>query len=260
MKISYQEIAPSPALSDIVDRIWIRESDGSSMELSDMQTCLPLGTVEWIIQTKGEPIIGWYKDQKFVYPGNYFIGLMTTYANWKMFGQSKLIGIRIKPEGAIRLLGRPIAELSEGTVNAELLIKRQELSILDRLMEMDNTVQQISLLEAFMHHHLDKFQQKESYFTEVFAQLRSLNSNFSTEQIAEKFFLSERQMQRLYKNYLGVSPKTYERILRFSKAVDVIRADQHPNWAAMASQLGYSDQAHLIRDFKSYSGMTPTIF
>lgn len=260
MNISHQEFSPSPALASVIDRIWVSETADHADELSPMQNCLPLGMIEWIIQIKGKPIIGWYKGTRVTYPTNYFIGLMTTFARWQMYGQSKVIGIRMKPEGAIRMLRQPIAELTGSSVEAHNFIHRKELSILDRLMEMEDTTSQISLLEAFMHHHLMAGNVKDNYFADVFAHMRSVNSSFSTKEIADRFFLSERQMQRLYKDQLGVSPKTYERILRFSRAVETIRKNEHPNWSSLAYQLGYSDQAHLIRDFKSYSGMTPALF
>ncbi len=260
MDIRYREFAPSPALASVIDRIWVSETEGNADELTPVQTCLPLGMIEWIIQIKGGPIIGCNDGNIIRYPTNYFIGLMTTFASWQMYGQSKVIGIRMKPEGAIRLLGQPLAELSGCSVDAENFIHKKELSILDRLMEMENTTSQIGLLEAFMHHHLMAKTGKDNYFTDVFANLRLINSSFSSKEIANQFFLSERQMQRLYKDQLGVSPKTYERILRFSRAVEKIRKKEKPNWSSLAYQLGYSDQAHLIREFKSYSGMTPSLF
>jgi AraC-like DNA-binding protein len=58
---------------------------------------------------------------------------------------------------------------------------------------------------------------------------------------------------------VGLPPKTMARILRFDRAVQRLRAD-HPDFAQIAIDCGYYDQAHFNREFREFSGMTPSQF
>jgi len=75
--------------------------------------------------------------------------------------------------------------------------------------------------------------------------------------LAEDFGTSERQLQRLFAEYVGVSPKWVMRRARLHEAA--LRADTggDVDWAALARDLGYADQAHLTRDFTATIGEPP---
>jgi len=63
-----------------------------------------------------------------------------------------------------------------------------------------------------------------------------------------------------FRRYLGVTPKYYQRILRFNDVLRVIQNEGPVAWSAVAHHCGYSDQSHFIRDFRHFSGFNPTEF
>jgi AraC-like DNA-binding protein len=63
-----------------------------------------------------------------------------------------------------------------------------------------------------------------------------------------------------FRRYLGVTPKYYQRILRFNDVLRVIQSEGPVAWSAVAHHCGYSDQPHFIRDFRHFSGFNPTEF
>lgn len=67
-----------------------------------------------------------------------------------------------------------------------------------------------------------------------------------------------RQLQRLFKTYVGISPKETIQRLRLIEAAEMLRTKETIDFASLALDLGYSDQAHLIRDFKQMTGHTPS--
>ncbi len=75
--------------------------------------------------------------------------------------------------------------------------------------------------------------------------------------IASGLDVSPRHLLRIFRSELGLSPNHFKRSLRFLEALD--RGDQaaHPDWAGIATEAGYFDQSHMIRDFKALSGLTP---
>jgi AraC-like DNA-binding protein len=79
------------------------------------------------------------------------------------------------------------------------------------------------------------------------------------EQAAARFEVTPRTLQRLFAEYVGVSPKAVLRRARLHEAAQ--RADNGSvDWAALAADLGYSDQAHLVRDFRAHLGTTPAAY
>jgi AraC-like DNA-binding protein len=66
---------------------------------------------------------------------------------------------------------------------------------------------------------------------------------------------SERTLNRLFEEHVGLGPKRFSRVVRFQHLLR--RLDDKPNWSAFSTELGYSDQAHMIREFKQLFGCTP---
>ncbi|WP_438444881.1 AraC family transcriptional regulator [Gorillibacterium sp. sgz5001074] len=77
------------------------------------------------------------------------------------------------------------------------------------------------------------------------------------EPLAERFHLSPRVLQRLFLKYVGVSPKWVIRRYRLLEVADRLVQGAPPSWPDLAADLGYYDQSHFIRDFKSMVGHTP---
>lgn len=76
---------------------------------------------------------------------------------------------------------------------------------------------------------------------------------------ARRYGLSTRQLQRLFNDYVGVSPKWIILRYRIHEAIERA-ASAEVDWAQLALELGYSDQAHLVRDFTTTIGMSPTAY
>lgn len=79
-------------------------------------------------------------------------------------------------------------------------------------------------------------------------------------QLASAAGLSVRSLQRLFATYVGVGPKWVILRHRIHDALERAEADGEPDWAALAAELGYSDQAHLVRDFTATVGVPPTAY
>lgn len=76
--------------------------------------------------------------------------------------------------------------------------------------------------------------------------------------LADEAELSVRSLQRLFATYVGVGPKWVVLRYRIHEAMERAESDPEVDWAALAADLGYSDQAHLVRDFTATVGVPPT--
>ena len=257
IEVSDRHYQPSASLRDVVEEYWHCSAAGASTELSGEQRCLPLGTVEIIIQLRGRPILGWLNQQWTTFPKAYVGGIIKGAVVWKAYGDTELFGICLKPEGMLQLFGTPLGGIIDSFVDAEDFFRKEDTPIIEKIQEAPDDKMRIFLIEAFFHNQLAKFNPKDNYFTEALRRIRRQEKGFSATTVSKALFVSERQSQRLFKENLGVTPKAYYRIMRFRDALTFTRQNQAISWAQLSYDLGYSDQAHFIRDFKEFSGVTP---
>jgi AraC-like DNA-binding protein len=75
--------------------------------------------------------------------------------------------------------------------------------------------------------------------------------------VASELGVSERHLRRVFREAVGVSPKTFAKLARFQRALGDERLGRHAGWASIAVEAGYYDQAHLIAEFRAIAGVTP---
>ncbi len=147
--------------------------------------------------------------------------------------------------------------------------------------ELINEMPAIQLLcKAEIHHqletassHLARVQLLSQYFYEkIYSNHRqellinhliqsdSINYKSHLRDIPKNFAVSERQLERKFKTSVGISPKKFQRIIRFEKSLQLLQGADYSELTAIAYQLQYTDQSHFIKDFKTFSGMTPYEF
>jgi AraC-like DNA-binding protein len=90
-------------------------------------------------------------------------------------------------------------------------------------------------------------------------ELLKMSGNLPVEQMASLACLSLRQFERICKERIGLPPKLFARVVRFSKAYRLRENHQDVSWTHIAYESGYFDQMHLIRDFKQFAGVAPGI-
>ncbi|UTV30649.1 helix-turn-helix domain-containing protein [Photobacterium atrarenae] len=87
--------------------------------------------------------------------------------------------------------------------------------------------------------------------------LKGIEIGDTPGQLNENIQLSQRQIERLFQFWLGMTPKHYQRILRVKKAINFLRRHKNANLADVAQQFGFSDQAHMTREFRVIACITP---
>lgn len=88
--------------------------------------------------------------------------------------------------------------------------------------------------------------------------LEGIDQEKSLGQLSDNIEMSQRQIERLFKRWLGMTPKYFQRVLRIKKAIGFLRQNQNTNLADVAQQFGFSDQAHMTREFRDIACITPT--
>ena len=178
---------------------------------------------------------------------------MTTEKRYDLPAGSQMVGIRFRPGMAGVFLQADPPALTDGVVALEDLWGRAARGLQDRISEARSPEQCAREMMAALrqpHHPFTPIQRA----IEAMAAARGV---VDLDEIANQANLSTRQFRRRCLEESGLTPKHLCRVLRFRHACELAGSSSRPAWPAIAAEAGYFDQAHLIRDFREFTGTTP---
>ncbi|MBC7934842.1 MAG: AraC family transcriptional regulator [Rhizobacter sp.] len=198
-------------------------------------------------------------DEDFILqPRSALVGLQATTVTLDINSDHKAVRVGFHPGGMYRLLGISMKDMIDDHYDAEDVFGKEMKIINEQLAESKSFDAIRNVIESFL---LDKVKSLKSALPFDMAMLEMLryNGNMPMEKIASLACLSLRQFERVSKDRIGISPKLYARLARFSKAYRLRENFPAISWTSIAYECGYFDQMHLIRDFKEFAGMLPGI-
>lgn len=162
------------------------------------------------------------------------------------------IRIGFHPSGLYRLLGIPLHELVDKSFDATHFFGRPLSLLVDQLQHSNGFAEMVRLVELFL---LDQLVHQKTLlpFDQAMQTLLQSGGNCSVNQIASLACLSNRQFERVCKERIGLSPKYFARLIRFSRAYRMYEEQPNATWTSIAHRVGYFDQMHLIRDFHEFA-------
>ena len=173
-------------------------------------------------------------------------------------GQRTLMA-RLRLGAPEAVLGLPASAIAGQIVSLEDLwgdVATRRL--LDRLADARNTSDAAAVMESAIAERLAvAASRRPQSILALGAAERLLQANTNVNAVALELGVSERHLRRLFRQAVGVSPKTFAKLTRFRRALRAARADDAAGWASIAAAAGYYDQAHLIAEFRAIAGTTP---
>lgn len=200
-----------------------------------------------------------------VYQGNFekqplsvVVGPQFSRVNLKVHDHLRAIRVDLLPGGMYRILDIPMHELFDGGFDARFLFGSEMKDINDQLQHIKDLEQGKNLVEKFL---LDKIRglKEKLPFDSALQILFKTHGNMSIERTASLSCLSLRQFERKCQERIGMNPKLYARILKFSKAYRLHEDFPHLSWTSIAYEAGYYDQMHMIKDFRVFAGVNPSV-
>ena len=249
----YKRIKPSPSLSDIVESIWLQDNSNAEVNLTPSRI-VPTGTVEILFYYRNR-ITHLEKSEVIPMPRSYVTGQRRKPILAVVADRVGIVIVSLYPWGLSPLFRESI-EAPDCILDLRLIVDECRISELEeKLFLASNSEQRVCLVESFIINHRAnrKFDKRIAIASQLLVQN---GSALSVSEIARRLSLSERHLSRLFMSEIGLSPKMFSRIMRFQRAVQLRRRHEMP-WAAVATECGYSDQAHLIHEIRHFSGKSP---
>jgi AraC-like DNA-binding protein len=256
----YAEHRPAAALAPFVECLWTAEDEGDGRHdaaVAVPESVLPDGCLEWIFHV-GSPYRRFVAPGKAeIQPASLLVGLITGPLWLAPTGPIATVGVRFRPGGAHPLLRLPLEELTDSAVATPDLFGAAGRALEETIVSAQDLDSARSALERFLTRRLETLDQDRRLGAAVSAVLRS-GGRAAVFELARLSGWSPRQLEREFRRRVGVPPKTLSRIARFQNAMRLSARAPGASWARVAAAAGYADQAHLIRDFRDFSGTTPS--
>jgi AraC-like DNA-binding protein len=237
----HARIAPTLGLHDWVQHYWVVRWDLRGLPAQSRQT-LPHPNLHWVM-TAGESLLHGVHSGRF---------------GKVLADRGSVFGVKFRP-GAVRAIsGRSVSGLRNRTVDAALLWGRDAQAVMAELFAHDgDDAHMVDIANAFLGARCAEMDRQGRLAASILDAIAAEPGLMRVDQLCTRFDLGERSLQRLFQRDVGIGAKWVINRFRLHEALARIDSGESVDWAALALQLGYFDQAHFIRDFTSAIGHSP---
>ena len=257
--MKYEEIIPGERLKPYIKCYYTFEAE-TDAGFDDI--VFPGGHME-IIFNLGEGI--WQSAVNNIFcttPPVELWGKITQPLAVRSIGRNRMLGIRFYAHSAAYFFNGEIGEFNDQVSDLEDLLGAPVRILHAKLREMPELNKRIGLIEEFLLRRLTLRERKADNITMIGRIIKEMQDNSgldNIEAIAFRYNISSRYLCKLFLQYTGVTPKFYNKINRFQLSLQLIGENQS-SLTSIAYDCGYFDQSHFIRDFKSFTGLTPSAY
>jgi len=173
------------------------------------------------------------------------------------FGRACCVQVNFTPLGARRFFARPMSELADTMVALEDALGAEGMALRERLGNAPDWASRFDIAEAFVAARLGKATETPLEIAWAYDRIIVSGGRIRIASLAERLGWSRKHLASRFSNAVGTGPKRLSRIVRFNRALGLSR-QRGADWADIAADCGYADQAHLAREFRDLAGETPT--
>jgi AraC-like DNA-binding protein len=176
-------------------------------------------------------------------------------------GRIDIFGVCFRPGGAYAFFTYPAHEMTNGFSDAQEIWGAKGAGLVERFYNSClKTQHRIDYLDRYFLHRLSENSRQDDCVAAAIRAIESHKGMISVDFVARKVGVSSRHLERKFKERVGLSPKQLCRSLRFKHFVSSKIQKPEGSWLDTALDCGYYDQAHMINDFKHYTGLSPSAY
>ena len=250
----YREVQPNNHLARFIECFWILDGEQPPID-SAPERILPDGCVEIILNLAAPFSAIDHDGRRTIQPQHFLVGQMTQPILIAPTGTVRLIGIRFHPGGTVPFIRLPMSETINRVVDLRAVASAFEHELLRAIDGEAELLERIAYLELALTRRLRQ-NKKEPRLLDLAANVVKAAGHVSLDDLAAQAAMSPRQLRRTFLQEVGIGPKLLCRLLRFQQVFAAVNRAEN-EWAEVAIDCGYYDQAHLIKDFRQFAAETP---
>lgn len=232
--------SPSEHLTFFVDLYWIVSWDLRGQE-PYIQETLPYPCVHLVFE----------REKSRVY------GVETGRFTRQLEGQGQVFGIKFRPGAFYPFVKVPVSRFTDTSINFQDIFGMADRNLEQAIFACEDEGEMKAIVEDFLRGRLPERDENVREINRIIDHIIEHQEITRVDDMVEQLQLNKRGLQRLFSQYVGVSPKWVIKRYRLHEAAERVAAGNVVDWTALALDLGYFDQAHFIKDFKALVGRTP---
>jgi AraC-like DNA-binding protein len=191
--------------------------------------------------------------------GSFVAGLYAGPVTIESFGGACCVQVNFTPLGARQFFGLPMSELRDRMVGLDDALGFDGIALRERLGGAPDWDARFDIAGNYIASRLAEAKTLSPEIAWAYRTVVASGGRTRIAALAGEIGWSRKHLAAKFSDAIGIGPKTLSRIVRFNRALSLSK--QHDDdWAAIAADCGYADQAHLVREFRQLAGQTPTGF
>lgn len=256
--MNHQIFEPNKDLAAFVKCYWTLESPKE--KTPERNTIVPDGCMKMIFH---------YGDLYKHYPENgncielprcFVVGQLTGPYEVEPAGETGTFFVCFHPNGFLPFASIPIREMENTAVPLDKLFGKDGQEIGQKILNASSAVERITLIEAFLFSQLQHAAAIDQIVKSTVEIILTANGQLSVDELSRQTSIKRRQLERKFSSAIGLSPKQLSKTIRLQATLKTLLSKKITNLTALAYESEYYDQAHFIKDFKEFTGITPKEF
>ena len=191
-------------------------------------------------------------------PASFLYGQLHGFKDIYSENETSLIIVVFQPNGIYQLLGIPATEFQDSIIAVEEVFDQKVTALQEKLSQQNNQTR-VELLNHFFRSLIAaKSVSNQSIINNSLDFIFTNKGDFSVKQLVEYTGYTERYLERKFKECIGLNPKKFGNVIRLHHFLKLLKnKSDATNLTAICYDAGFSDQSHLIKDFRKHTGISP---
>ncbi|NOS90889.1 MAG: AraC family transcriptional regulator [Cyclobacteriaceae bacterium] len=255
--MEYQTYPPSDTLAPFIKCYWSLEAPID--DKPERQRIVPDGCMEMIFHC-GDLYKQFLPNNEFIIQPRCFVfGQITAPLEIEPTGVSNITAVRFHPTGHAAFVSMASADMENRAVPLFELFGASAVQLEETILAASSHTHRIQLIESFLLERLHLLSANE-IAKESVELLFQMKGQISVVELAERLGISKRNLERRFSQEIGLSPKQLAKTIRLQALLKILNQSQSKSLTELALECGYYDQAHFIKDFKEFTGLSPKQF
>lgn len=242
-KFQLLRVPPSEDLSHFIKHYWIIHWDLTGQE-PHQQDVVPNPCANLVVQSRRTA----------------FYGVSSTRHSHHLEGKGQVFGVKFRPGGFHPFANIAMDRLTDSSIGTMEILQAEPHMLEEQLLTAEEPEHKVQRMEELFRRVRPDNDESIERINAIVDEIHRNRDILRVEQLSDGFRMSPRSLQRLFKSYVGVSPKWVIRLYRLQNAAEMLEGPDHQDMLKLAKDMGYYDQSHFIRDFKAVIGKTPEVY
>ncbi len=252
--MDFRTYTSPPHLNHLIRYYWSCDTNNNASNHSILFKNVADRFPRLVFQAQEKPLLTSLDNR--VTPQSYLCGIETMASVAKVEANYSHFGVSFYPHALYQVFNIKSEDFVDNNIDLNFLGHGKLINLLNNA---DSHLDRVKLMNRFIEDQVNEKAYGNLIINDMIVN-HKIVANTDLYCIQKEFKITERSLERLFKTNIGISPKKYQRMMRFEKSIELLQNSPQKELGRIAHQLGYTDQSHFIKDFKCFTNSLPLEF